>query len=278
MNHELEKRVQDRTIELEEYVENLKQAQDYLIQSERMAALGGLVAGVAHEIKTPVGTGYTSSAHLQTETVKFKKKFASGGLKIKDLEAYLEEVDISTQLTMSNLKRAGELVQSFKSVAVDQTSQERRKYNLKKYIDEVILSLRPKLKHTQHIITVTCPDNIKLNSYPGALSQILTNLVVNSLIYGFEGIECGEIAIQSSVDDGMVSLLYSDNGVGMKKKTVRQIYEPFFTIKRNFGGSGLGMHIVFNLITQRLNGTIVCESTPKKGTTFKIRFPEKSTL
>ncbi|MBF0357202.1 MAG: PAS domain S-box protein [Magnetococcales bacterium] len=276
MNHELEKRVQDRTIELEEYVKNLKQAQEYLIQSERMAALGGLVAGVAHEIKTPVGTGYTSSAHLQTETKKFKEKFESGGLRIKDLETYLEEVDISTKLTMSNLKRAAELVQSFKSVAVDQTSQERRKFNLKTYIDEVILSLRPKLKQTKHTITVICPDDLKLNSYPGALSQILTNLVVNSLIYGFEGIESGEIVIKSSAEDGMVSLLYSDNGVGMNEKTIKQIYEPFFTTKRNFGGSGLGMHIVFNLVTQRLNGTIICESAPNNGTTFTIKFPKKS--
>ncbi len=120
---------------------------------------------------------------------------------------------------------------------------------------------------------VVCSDDIKLKNYPGAISQILTNLVMNSLIYGFEGIESGEIIINGSIDNGNIYLSYSDNGVGMKKKTVKQIYEPFFTTKRNQGGSGLGMNIVFNLVTQKLNGTIECVSSPGKGTSFNIKFP-----
>jgi signal transduction histidine kinase len=188
----------------------------------------------------------------------------------------LEDVDTSTALTIANLDRAAELITSFKDVAVDQTSQEQRKFNLKDYIDETLLSLQPKLKKTNHNVKNICPVDIKLNNYPGALSQILTNLIMNTLIYGFDGIESGEIIIGGSLENGMVSLTYSDNGVGMKKKTAKQIYEPFFTTKRNFGGSGLGMHIVFNLVTQRLNGTIDCDSAPGKGTKFTIQFQAKA--
>ncbi len=220
-NQELEKRVIDRTIELQDYVENLKLAQEQLIQSERMAALGGLVAGIAHEIKTPVGTSYTSNSYLATQTNNFKEKFKKGGLLVSDLESYLEEVDISTNLIATNLDRAGKLVQSFKAIAVDQTSQEQRRFNLKEYIAEIIFSLRPRLKNSKHNVQLNCPDNIRLNSYPGALSQILTNLIINSLIYGFEGIESGTITITGSVDNTNVSLSYSDNGVGMKKKNCK---------------------------------------------------------
>ncbi|MBF0444048.1 MAG: PAS domain-containing sensor histidine kinase [Magnetococcales bacterium] len=273
INQELEKRVNQRTLELQDYVKNLKLAQEQLIQSERMAALGGLVAGVAHEIKTPVGTSYTSSSYLQTQTDNFKEKFTKGGLTVSDLKAYLEEVDISTKLTITNLERAGKLLKNFKEIAVDQTSQEKRRFNLKEYIEEIVFTLSPRLKSSKHVVQVDCPDNISLDSYPGALSQILTNLIINSLIYGFEGIESGRIVISGSVDSKNVSIFYSDNGVGMKKTIVKQIYEPFFTTKRNFGGSGLGMNIVFNLVTQRLNGTISCESAPQKGTSFNIQFP-----
>jgi PAS domain S-box-containing protein len=273
INQDLEKRVSERTLELQDYVKNLKLAQGQLIQSERMAALGGLVAGVAHEIKTPVGTSYTSSSYLKTQTDNFKEKFAKGGLRVADLEAYLEEVDISTNLITSNLDRAGKLVKNFKEIAVDQTSQERRIYNLKEYIGEIVYTLSPRLKSSKHVVIVECPDNINIYSYPGALSQILTNLIINSLIYGFEGIESGKIKISGSLKNTNVSILYSDNGVGMKKKIVKQIYEPFFTTKRNFGGSGLGMNIVFNLVTQRLNGKISCESAPGFGTSFNIQFP-----
>jgi signal transduction histidine kinase len=176
-------------------------------------------------------------------------------------------------LITTNLDRAGKLVKNFKEIAVDQTSQERRTFNLKEYIEEIVFTLSPRLKNSKHVVRVECPDNITLDSYPGALSQILTNLIINSLIYGFEGIESGEITIHGSADSTNVSISYLDNGVGMKKKIVKQIYEPFFTTKRNFGGSGLGMNIVFNLVTQRLNGTISCESAPQEGTRFNIQFP-----
>ncbi|MBF0195002.1 MAG: PAS domain S-box protein [Magnetococcales bacterium] len=273
INQELEKRVNQRTLELQNYVKNLKLAQEQLIQSERMAALGGLVAGVAHEIKTPVGTSYTSSSYLKTQTANFKEKFTNGGLLVTDLKEYLEEVEISTNLISSNLDRAGKLVENFKEIAVDQTSQERRTFNLKDYINEIIFSLSPRFKNSKHIIHMECPDNIFLDSYPGALSQILTNLIINSLIYGFDGIESGKIEVSGSVSGKNVSIIYSDNGVGMRKKTVKQIYEPFFTTKRNFGGSGLGMNIVFNIVTQRLSGTISCDSALGKGTKFYILFP-----
>ena len=280
MNDELEQRVVDRTAQLNEVNLALKQSlatvertQDRLVQTEKMASLGSLVAGVAHEINTPLGIGVTASSLLEEKTRQISSLHAFGKMKRSDLDKYLKAANDASSSILLNLNRAVNLIRSFKQVAVDQSNEERRAFCVKDYIDNVLLSLDPQLKKTTHHVQVDCLDNLRINSYPGAFSQIITNLVMNSLLHGFPGIERGKIQI-SFLNSGLAYLLtYRDNGVGMDENTRLNIFEPFFTTKRASGGTGLGMHIVFNIATQTLNGSISCESEPGKGTVIAITIP-----
>ncbi len=282
LNEDLEQRVEARTNELQEAnnalqesLRTLKQTQKQLVQAEKMAALGGLVAGVAHEINTPVGVGVTAVSYLEQQTRDLYALYQANNMKRSDLEHYLKIANESTIIILTNLHRAADLIQSFKQVAVDQTSLDKRTFKLKEYIDKILLSLHPKLKRTQYAVSVNCPEGIELNSHPGDFSQIITNFVINSLIHGFEDMEQGEIVIEvQPKQDGLV-FQYRDNGKGIAEANVSKIFEPFHTTKRGQGGSGLGLHIVYNLVTQKLNGRIRCESTPGEGTTFIIEIPQE---
>ena len=285
LNDELEQRVEKRTAQLNEINLALKQSlatvkktQDRLVQTEKMASLGSLVAGVAHEINTPVGIGVTASSLLEDKTRQINSLHASGKMKRSDLEKYLKSANDASASILSNLNQASDLIRSFKQVAVDQSNEKRRSFRVKEYINNVLLSLRPKLKKTEHHVQVECPENLKINSYPGALSQIVTNLVMNSLLHGFSGIDRGEIQIKFTKTDADYLLTYSDNGVGMDTNTCRNIFDPFFTTKRASGGTGLGMHIVFNLVTQTLSGKINCKSEPGKGTFYAIKIPSEQEI
>jgi PAS domain S-box-containing protein len=285
MNDELERRVEKRTAQLNETnlvlkqsLATVKKTQDRLVQTEKMASLGSLVAGVAHEINTPVGIGVTASSLLEEKTRQINSLHASGEMKRSDLEKYLKTANDASASILLNLNQAADLIRSFKQVAVDQSNEERRSFRVKEYINNVLLSLRPKLKKTEHHVQVECPENLKINSYPGAFSQIVTNLVMNSLLHGFSGIDRGEIQIKFSKTDADYLLTYSDNGVGMDANTYRNIFDPFFTTKRATGGTGLGMHIVFNLVTQTLNGKINCKSAPGKGTFYAIKIPSEQEI
>ncbi|MBF0614532.1 MAG: PAS domain-containing protein [Magnetococcales bacterium] len=270
----LEERVQTRTAELHEHLATLKNTQNQLIQSERLAALGGLVAGISHEIKTPVGTGFTAVTYLESELNKFLTLCQQGQPRREELDHFLENLSEATRLIKANLKRASDLILSFKQVAVDQTSQEKRRFDLKEYLEETVFTLRPKLKTTRIRVTVSCPEGIWLYSFPGAISQVIANFILNSLTHAFTRDQEGEIHIQAGLlTSSMVFLHYRDNGCGMDADTLKQIYEPFFTTNRNQGGSGLGMHIVYNLVTQRLNGNITAQSRAGVGTEFHIQFP-----
>ncbi|MEW5734587.1 MAG: ATP-binding protein [Thermodesulfobacteriota bacterium] len=282
LNTQLEQRVIQRTrqlqqanMALQESLTSLKRAQTQLVQSEKMAALGDLVAGVAHEINTPVGIGVTAATFLEEKNAAFSKKYQEEEIIQSDLDKYLSTVQEATTTIVTNLKRAADLISSFKQVAVDQSTEERRRFHLKKYIEEVLTSLRPKYKRTKHVIQVSCPEGLEVDSYPGALSQILTNLVMNSLTHGFEGIDKGVIRIDVTVIKDQLMLRYMDTGKGMTKEVVKNLYDPFFTTKRGHGGSGLGMHIVYNLVTQKMGGKIACASTPGNGTVFSILIPLK---
>lgn len=254
-------------------ITELMMAQDELLHAEKLAALGGLVAGVAHEINTPVGIGLTAASYLEEKTRKFESIYQEGKVKRSDIEAFIKtSLEASASLT-TNLKRAADLVRSFKQVAVDQSSEIRRSFLLKPYIEEILVSLHPKLKRTQHQITITGAENIELDSYPGAFSQILTNLVVNSLLHGFEHKVKGHITIDLNVRNQELLLRYSDDGKGMNSEQIKRIFEPFYTTKRGQGGSGLGMHVVYNLVTQTLRGRIELTSTLEKGVTFTLRVP-----
>ena len=269
----LEETVQERTRELKQSLDTIQKTQEQLVQSEKMAAIGGLVAGVAHEINTPIGIAVSAASHLEDKTGEFVKKVESKKLKRSELDSYAKTASDSSNLILKNLSGAVKIVQGFKQVAVDQTSGERREFKLKAYIEDVLLSLKPKLKKTRHRVIVNCPDDLTLYSFPGALSQIISNLVMNSLIHGFEGIEEGEISFDATEDNGYVLLTYRDNGNGMAEKTLSKIFDPFFTTRRSQGGSGLGMHIVHNLVTQTLKGTIACKSKPGDGMMIDIRVP-----
>lgn len=273
LNEELEARVVSRTQELHAAMDGLRLTQSQLVQSEKMAALGGLVAGVAHEINTPVGVGVTAASHLDQKTSELKALYEQGAMKRSDLQEYLEVASEAATMIRGNLNRASELIRSFKKVAVDQTTEERRTFNVKEYINEILLSLRPKLKKTKHQVEVRCDQGLEITSFPGALSQILANFIVNSLQHAFDEGQQGRITIDVSTADGVLTLKYSDDGKGMEPEILKRIFEPFFTTARSKGGSGLGLSIVYNLVTQTLGGTIYCASEPGKGATFTVTMP-----
>jgi signal transduction histidine kinase len=280
LNEELEARVARRTAdlavsnrELQEALEGLRRTQSQLVQAEKMAALGGLVAGVAHEINTPVGIGVTAASLLEEKTRAAAEILAGGGMRRGDLEEYLGVASEATGMILSNLRRASDLIRSFKQVAVDQSTQERRTFKVAEYIAEILLSLRPKLKRTGHAVNVRCDPDLEIDSYPGAFSQILTNFVMNSLTHAFADGEAGTIDIAASAADGMLTLSYADSGRGMEPQVRDKVFEPFFTTTRAKGGTGLGLSIVYNLATQTLGGRITCESEPGRGTTFTITVP-----
>jgi ligand-binding sensor domain-containing protein/signal transduction histidine kinase len=262
--------------DLEQALMRLKLTQSQLVQSEKMASLGSLVAGIAHEINTPIGVGVTAASTLQEWAQRLQKLHTDGKLTRSELERFIGVTGDSTQILMSNLQRAAELIRSFKQVAVDQSSGDRRRFLLKGYLDEVLTSLAPRLNRTGHTVTVDCPVELELDSYPGALAQIVTNLITNSLVHAFPDGRRGHIGISAREEPGGIVLRYADNGVGIAPENLRRIYDPFFTTRRGTGGSGLGMHIVYNLVTQRLGGTIDATSAVGEGAIFEVRFPAQA--
>jgi C4-dicarboxylate-specific signal transduction histidine kinase len=280
LNRELESRVAQRTEalnqtnqDLQTTIYELQQAQQQLVHAEKLAALGGLVAGVAHEINTPLGIGVTAASHLEQETVRMGLELEENRLTNEDLQRFRQTALESTQLILRNLMRAAKLVKSFKQVAVDQSSEQKRVIDLEVYLQEIMTSLQPSLKRTPHDVEIDCPDGIVLETYPGALYQIIVNLVLNSLMHAFEDRPEGTISITARRIAEHVVIVYRDDGCGMDEEVRRKIFDPFFTTKRGEGGSGLGLHIVWNLATQVLNGSITCDSTPGVGTNFELRFP-----
>jgi two-component system, NtrC family, sensor kinase len=265
----LESKNQDLQLALEE----LHDMQDQLVESEKMAALGNLVAGVAHEINTPVGTSITLASTLADETKTFLDAIQTGQLKRSILTHYVNIAQESTYLLLSNLNRAAELVQSFKQVAVDQASLEHRTFDLKVYLEEVIVSLSPFLKKYSHEVVVAGDDGIIIDSYPGAIAQLVTNLVNNSLIHAYPGGETGRLSFKVIRQAEHILLNYSDDGCGIPEEHLSKVFDPFFTTARHQGGSGLGLHIVYNLMTQNLHGEIEIQSELGKGTHFKMKLP-----
>ena len=269
----LEQKVAARTQELSQALEDLRTTQKRLVESEKMAALGSLVAGVAHEINTPVGTSITVASTLADATQSFINAVEQGQLKRSTLNNYVEVAIESTNLILHNLQRAGELIQSFKQVAVDQANLEKRRFGVKSYLEEVLLSLAPQFKHAGHTLSIEGDETITIDSYPGALAQIVTNLVVNSLIHAYQPGECGNLGLEISQQNQEVIIQYSDDGCGIPQENLDKIFNPFFTTARNQGGSGLGLHIVHNLVTQKLQGTIDVHSEAGLGTLFIMKFP-----
>lgn len=249
-------------------------AHQELLRSERFAALGGMVAGVAHEINTPIGVGLTAATYLEEKTKSFSNLLSSGDLKKSDLEAFVGTVGEVSRSLSSNLRRAALQVKSFKQVAVDQSSNAYRRFNLADYIEEILDSLAPRLKRIRHSVRVGCPADLIVSCNPGAISQILTNLIINSLVHGFEHKDCGSIHIDVSTDRTMLSLIYEDDGKGVPVANLRSIFQPFFTTKRGKGGSGLGLHGIYNLVTQSMGGRIQFRSEEGEGVRVCIQIPD----
>lgn len=273
LNKNLEEKVAERTITLQKSLNDLKQAQDQLVESEKMASLGSLVAGVAHEINTPVGVSLTGISHFQYIVEKIDAAYKNGELEESQFEKFLQEAkQIATSIHIS-LKRAAELVSSFKHVAVDQSTEQKRVFNVKENMEQVLLSLQSQLKPNNVSVNFKCGENLKINSYPGPWSQIVTNLITNSLIHGFNKEDKGIISIDVQSDNDALTFVYSDNGKGMDEETRTKAFDPFYTTNREKGGSGLGLNIIYNIVTQKLKGSITLESGVNKGSIFTILIP-----
>ncbi|MGB0835362.1 MAG: ATP-binding protein [Psychrobium sp.] len=258
---------------LETAMAKLKHAQSSLVESEKMAALGGLVAGVAHEINTPLSIVKTAVSHNKDAIVELTKLVEDKALTASKLDKSLAGQSEAYTLMRSNLERAIHLISTFKQVAVDQSTEALREIELTEYIKEIMLAVHPLLRNKNIELRIEGEDNIKLQSYPGPLYQILTNLVNNSITHGFEGRDNGEILIEVVRKTDTATIYYRDNGNGIDQAIIEQVYEPFITTKRNEGGSGLGMHIVYNLITQLFKGSIDCKSPQSGGVLFTIELP-----
>ncbi|CAO3421438.1 sensor histidine kinase [Azospirillum doebereinerae] len=269
-NQELERRRQ----EAETALARLREAQEAMLQAEKLASLGALVAGVAHEINTPVGIAVSCASHLSDATDRLKRASEGGNLSRGDFARYLATAGDTTGLILDNCQRAAQLIAGFKQVAVDRASAERRRVNLGAYIQETLVSLQPKLRPVGHGVSVSCPADLELDSYPGVLSQILANLVMNALTHAFAEGQPGSMTILvETPDTGTVRLTFADNGRGMTEEHRARVFEPFFTTRRGQGGSGLGLHIVHNLVVGALKGSITVDSAVDRGTAFTLLFP-----
>ena len=280
LNVELESRVERRTgdlaranSELLEAMENLKLAQGELVRNEKLAALGNLVGGIAHELNTPIGNSVMAVTTLHDQVRDFRREVA-GGLRRSRLDAFVERVERGSEIAVRNLQRANELIASFKQVAVDQTSVQRRPFILSEVVDEILLTLQPTLRRTPYKVRSEIAAGLAMDSYPGPLGQVLTNLLTNALVHGFEGRSKGLSEITGGPgDDGEVCLTIADDGTGIPPELLDRVFDPFVTSKLGRGGTGLGLHIVWNTVTVVLGGNISVDSAPGRGTRFRIILP-----
>lgn len=280
LNQTLEQRVSERTRELheknavlEKIVADLNSARNQLLQAEKMAGLGALVAGVAHELNTPIGNAVIASSTLAERTRAFLKEY-EGGLRRSSLERYMETAQAGSDLIQRNLSRASELIAGFKQVAADQTSSQRREFELKSTLAEIVATLAPSFRKTAYRLELDVQEGLLMDSYPGPLGQVISNLVINALTHAFAGREQGLMRLSAHQDEtpGRVLIVFSDDGIGIPQENLSRVFDPFFTTRRGQGGSGLGLHIVYNIISGVMGGEIRAESTAM-GTRFLISLP-----
>ncbi len=242
-------------------------------KQERLSSLGALVAGVAHEINTPIGVAVTAASYLSDLTDKLDRDYRNQTANRASLEEYIETAAEGSSMILKNLERAASLISSFKRISVDQTSDQRRTFNLQQLIDDILVTLRPQLRQSSHRVSAECPPDLVLDGYPGLITQILTNLIMNSLVHAFPGTQAGRIDLTVAVRGGAVAFTYRDDGVGAPERVLDRMFEPFFTTKRGSGGSGLGLSIVHTLVTQKLGGEITA-SRAEPGLRFEIVLPQ----
>lgn len=258
--------------ELQSTLENLRKAQEQLVESEKMAAIGGLVAGVSHEMNTPLGISITAVSNLLEDVQKMAGLYEKDGISRKEFKGFIESAHDTAGLVQKNLERAASLMQSFKQVSADQVTEHQRVFALKEYLGDILLSLRPKFRDKKIEFNIDCDEELQLNSYPGVYAQIFTNLLLNSLQHGFHPSDTGVIGIRAEMQKELLKIYYTDNGIGISHKDLPHIFEPFYTSDQH-RGTGLGLNIIYNLVKQKLHGTITCESEPGKGVLFVIEVP-----
>ena len=260
-------------------LEELQSTQKQLIQAEKMASLGTLVAGVSHEVNTPLSTALVSASYIFDETEKLSNQFKANQLRKNVLYQYIQDVAEASQLLLNNIHRACNLVQNFKQVAYDQITDSRRLFNLRLWIEDMVQNLAPKWRRLGHRVEIDCPGDIEMDSYAGALAQILTNLIMNSIDHGYDHGQGGRLLIMVRPCDGStIDLIYSDDGKGISTEIQGRVFDPFFTTRRASGNTGLGLHIIFNIVTGKLGGHIHLEGRPEKGVRFAIRLPKVSPI
>jgi signal transduction histidine kinase len=269
----IENELRKRNAELATSIETTQMTKDQLVESKRMASLGGLVAGIAHDVNTPLGVSITATSFLDDRVKKLKSAYSDKKLTANIMTSFLSETEQTITLLANNLDRASDLISSFKQVAVDQTSEAEREINVSEYLSEVVHSLAPNFKKTQHTIDIDCPDDLSIKCAPGVLAQILTNMIMNSLIHGFEDTPKGMIKLTISEQGNNLIIDYCDNGRGIDQEALKYHFDAFFTTRRGKGGSGLGTHIMFNLVTQTLGGNIEASSQLNRGIQYKITIP-----
>jgi signal transduction histidine kinase len=273
--HKAENELRASKERAERALADLREARQDLIDAERLAALGGLVAGIAHEVNNPIGISLTVASSLASRSDAFASELRSDApLRRSRLEEFIAGSRDAAQQLVANLQRAAELIQSFKQVAVDRSQAERRLFDLHEATDQIVASLRPILKKSRVNLSIDVPDGLVIDSYPGSYGQVLTNLFLNAVTHAFPNGRDGMIAIKvKSIDDNSIEINVADDGIGMTPDVQRQAFDPFFTTRRSEGGTGLGLHIVYNLITQQLGGKLSLDSSPGHGTTFRITLP-----
>ncbi len=272
LNARLEHRVIERTHELSDALAQLTEAQAELVQKEKLSALGALVAGIAHELNTPIGNSLTVASTLESDANAFAAILETG-LTRSRLNAFINDSREGAEILVRCLRQAAKLVASFKQVAVDQSSVNRRTFALDEMVAELLITLGPSFRNSAHSVTSTIPTGITLDSYPGPLGQILTNLINNAAIHAFEQEQKGTIEIVAERVDEKVVVTVIDNGMGIPEAHLSRIFDPFFTTKLGQGGSGLGLNIVYNLVRDILGGTIRVESVLGQGTHFVLTLP-----
>ncbi len=276
LTNELEERVKERTAELQESLERLQSAQSQLVESEKMSALGNLVAGVAHEVNTPLGISITAASIFKNEIKTVQTMLAENKLSKSALEHFIETISEADEILIKNLDRAALLVRNFKKISVDQSSEEIRDFELNDYLQEVLSTFKNELKHRPVELKLKLDSEpIHMYSYPGAISQIVVNMLQNALLHGFDYDQEGEIVLETQHHDEGVTIIFSDNGKGVDESVKHKIFEPFITTKRNKGGTGLGLNITYNLITQHLGGTIRLDTDYEEGARFIMTLPAR---
>lgn len=273
-NENLEQRVLERTESLGKTLLTLEHAQEEIIQTEKLASLGRVVAGVAHELNTPIGNALTVASTIQSDLAELKAEMANGSLRRSSMLQFVERADEGLALSMNNLQRAAHLISDFKQVAVDQTSDQRRKFDLAEVTSEVLNMLNPTIRKSGCEIKKNLWANLSCDGFPGRYGQVLTNLVMNATIHAFDATAPGAITVTiGALDADNVELIVADDGIGMDESVRARVFDPFFTTKLGRGGSGLGMNIVHSIVTRILEGHITVHSKPGEGTSVRVVFP-----